>query len=212
MEQLPPDVKLLAVSKFQPVEALMEAYRCGQRRFGENRAQEFAEKAKALPSDIEWHFIGHLQTNKLKLVLPYAYMVQSVDSVRLVEAIEAWAARRDRTVRILLEEHLGAEETKQGFTEAELREVLAHAEQYGHLRFCGLMGMATRTGDEAVIRRDFGRIAGLRQEILTEMPQLKDFTELSIGMSGDWRLALEYGATCVRIGTAVFGPRPGPEK
>ncbi len=209
-KELPSGVKLVAVSKFHPTEDILEAYDAGQRLFGENRPQEFASKVPALPSDIEWHFIGHLQTNKLKLVLPYAALVQSVDSLRLLDAIDAWGNAHGRQIPILLELHLGAEETKGGFSEEEIAEVMrrhALGEAYQGVRIRGLMGMATNTPDEAVIRSDFARIRSLKDRLTAVWPLLQEFTELSIGMSGDWRIALEYGATLVRIGTAIFGPR-----
>lgn len=205
--ELPQGVKLVAVSKFHPASAVLEAYNAGQRIFGESRPQEFSAKCKELPGDIEWHFIGHLQTNKLKQVLPYAHMVQSVDSLHLLEAMHAWLERNGRKMDCLLELHLGAEETKTGLTEEEIRGILAHSSDYPCLGFCGLMGMATNTDDEQLIRSDFRRISGLWKELKAAHPELEGFRELSIGMSGDYRIALEYGATMVRIGTGIFGAR-----
>ena len=205
--ELPQGVELVAVSKFHPVSAIMEAYEAGQRVFGENRPQELAAKAPGLPCDIRWHFIGHLQTNKLKQVLPYAHMVQSVDSLHLLEAMHAWLERNGRKMDCLLELHLGAEETKTGLAEEEIRGILAHSSDYPCLGFCGLMGMATNTDDEQLIRADFRRISGLWKELKAAHPELEGFRELSIGMSGDYRIALEYGATMVRIGTGIFGAR-----
>ncbi len=213
-KELPPEVKLVAVSKFHPLESIMEALRAGQHRFGENRPQEFAKKFEALHgaagiprSEIEWHFIGHLQTNKLKLVLSYADLVQSVDSQHLLDAINAWGEENGRRVNILLELHIGAEETKQGFVEEEILDLLFRAGSYPNVRFCGLMGMATHTDVEEDIRADFGRISSFFDYLRNLFPELADFRELSIGMSEDWRIALEYGATMLRIGTAIFGPR-----
>ncbi len=205
--ELPQDVRLVAVSKYHPAECVMEAYNAGQRLFGENRPQEFAAKCQALPSDIQWHFIGHLQTNKLKFVLPYAYMIQSVDSRHLLESIEKWAAQNSRVINVLLEPHLGAEETKHGMSEDEILSILADASTFPHVRFCGLMGMATNTDDESVIRSDFERISRFKRQINSLYPELGNFQELSIGMSEDYRIAIEYGATMVRIGTDIFGPR-----
>lgn len=243
---LPPQVKLVAVSKFHPVERLMDAYNAGQRLFGENRPQELAAKVPLMPADVQWHFIGHLQTNKLKLVLPYVSMVESVDSLHLLEAIDTWAAANSRTVPILLELHLGAEETKHGFSEEEIFEILSggtvtsvslggkapsslpigdwappvHEPRAAkstevtvppaikNLEIRGLMGMATNTDDEAVVEADFARIEALFNRIREDFPELRDtFTELSIGMSGDWPLAVRHGATIVRIGTDIFGER-----
>jgi len=213
LSELPPEVKLVAVSKYHPLEAILEAYRAGQRRFGENRPQEFARKVEQLEqagvprSETEWHFIGHLQTNKLKLVLPYADLVQSVDSLHLLEAINGWGDANGKTVNILLELHIGAEETKQGFVEEEILDILFRAGSYRNIRFCGLMGMATHSDNEEDIRADFGRISAFFNYLRDLFPEMADFRELSIGMSEDWRIALEYGATTVRIGTAIFGPR-----
>ena len=207
-EKLPPGVKLVAVSKFHPVEAIREAYAAGQRVFGENRSQEFAAKVEALSDlEVEWHFIGHLQTNKLKLVLPYADLVESVDSLHLLDAVQEWGKANDKRINVLLELHIGAEQTKQGFHEEEVLDILFRAEKYTHVRFCGLMGMASHTDCEDDIRADFARIADFRAYLQDLFPELADFRELSIGMSGDWPIALDYGATIVRIGTAIFGER-----
>ena len=242
-EKLPSAVKLVAVSKFHPVSRLMEAYDAGQRVFGENRPQELAQKVPQMPADVEWHFIGHLQTNKLKLVLPYVSLVQSVDSFHLLEAIDKWGSDNGKTIDVLLELHLGAEETKHGFSEEEILMLLnsgstpseilrslrdlrpshewappsnvPRVAQFSEgvlppqsIRIRGLMGMATNTEDEGVIEADFARIEALFQRIRQEHPELRDtFTELSIGMSGDWPIAVRHGATMVRIGTDIFGER-----
>ena len=206
--ELPPEVKLVAVSKFHPVEAIREAYDAGQRVFGENRPQEFEKKVAELADlGLEWHFLGHLQTNKLKLVLPYASLVESVDSLHLLDAIQDWGKANGKVVSVLLELHIGAEQTKQGFKEEEILDILFRAEKYTNIRFCGLMGMATHTDCEDDIRADFARIADFKAYLQDLFPELADFRELSIGMSGDWRIALGYGATIVRIGTAIFGER-----
>lgn len=206
-DTLPEGVKLIAVSKFHPVEAVMEAYNAGQRLFGENKVQEMTAKHEVLPKDIEWHFIGHLQTNKLKLVLPYADLVQSVDSQHLLDAIQDWGKANGKVIRVLLELHIGAEETKSGFKEEEVLDILFRADKYKNIRFCGLMGMASHTDNEDDIRADFARIADFKAYLGDLFPELADFKELSIGMSGDWKIALDYGATIVRIGTAIFGER-----
>ena len=207
-EKLPSGVKLVAVSKFHPVSRLMEAYDAGQRRFGENRPQELAQKVPQMPSDVEWHFIGHLQTNKLKLVLPYVSLVQSVDSFHLLEAIDKWGRDNDKIVDILLELHLGAEETKQGFSEEDIESVISSEIEKSNVRIRGLMGMATNTEDEGVIEADFARIEALFKRIRADHPELAEtFTELSIGMSGDWPIAVRHGATMVRVGTDIFGAR-----
>ncbi len=209
-KELPSGVKLVAVSKFHPFEDILTAYQAGQRCFGENRPQEFASKALQLPQDIEWHFIGHLQTNKLKLVLPYASLVESVDSVHLLDLIDNWAATNSRTVNVLLEFHLGAELTKGGLSEDEIESILdeyAAGRSYTNVRILGLMGMATHTDDLSVVEADFARIQSLKHLLDARYPGLTDFTELSIGMSDDWRLAVRHGATIVRIGTSIFGAR-----
>lgn len=211
LKELPPEVKLVAVSKFHPASDIQAAYNAGQRRFGENRPQEFAAKVPSLPDDIEWHFIGHLQTNKLKFVLPYASLVESIDSMHLLVAVEKWGSEHGKVIDVLLELHLGAEETKGGFTEEEIEAILSLSlsgaeEPFSHIRFRGLMGMATNTDDQAVVEADFARIEAFKK-LLDEKFQLPDFTELSIGMSHDWPLAVKHGATIVRIGTAIFGPR-----
>ena len=206
LNELPPEVKLVAVSKFHPSEDILAAYSAGQRRFGENRPQEFAAKAAALPSDIEWHFIGHLQTNKLKMVLPYASIVESIDSKRLLDAVEKWGSEHDKVIDVLLELHLGAEETKGGFTEEEIEDILSSGLSYPHVRFRGLMGMATNTDDISIVEADFARIEAFKKH-LDERYHLPGFNELSIGMSHDWPIAVRHGATIVRIGTAIFGER-----
>ena len=213
-KELPPDVSLVAVSKFHPVERLMEAYEAGQRIFAESRPQELAAKVPQMPADVQWHFIGHLQTNKLKLVLPYVSLVQSVDSFHLLEAIEKWAAANGRGVDVLLELHLGVEESKQGFSEEEILEIAASRVFPGGkgekgaaspVRIRGLMGMASHTEDREQVEREFARIESLFRRI--HGMGLPGFDHLSIGMSGDWPVAVRHGATMVRIGTDIFGPR-----
>lgn len=213
-KELPPEVKLAAVSKFHPVGSLMEAYRAGQKCFAESRPQEFAKKYGAMHGelavpreDIEWHFIGHLQTNKLKMVLPYADLVQSVDSRHLLYAINDWGSANGKVLDVLLEMHVAAEESKQGFVEEEILELLFDAGKYRNVRFCGLMGMATNTGNEEDIRADFSRISSFMDYLKDLFPEMESFRQLSIGMSDDWRIAVGYGATMVRIGTSIFGPR-----
>ena len=207
LKELPPEVKLVAVSKFHPASDIQAAYNAGQHRFGENRPQELAAKVPALPDDIEWHFIGHLQTNKLKFVLPYASLVESIDSLHLLEAVDKWGNEHGKVIDVLLELHLGAEETKGGFTQDEIETILSRSmSDFPHVRFRGLMGMATNTDDMSVVEADFARIEAFKRH-LDKKFQLPDFTELSIGMSHDWPLAVKHRATIVRIGTAIFGPR-----
>ena len=218
--ELPAAVKLVAVSKFHPFESIEEAYQAGQRIFAESRPQELAAKVKTLearraelgdPSymaDIEWHFIGHLQTNKLKMVLPYVSLVQSVDSLRLLEAIEAWGATNNKLINVLLEPHVAAEQTKQGFEADEIYDILENSASYPHICFKGIMGMATFTDDPQVIHHDFSSIREIYDEALALNPSLSEtFTELSIGMSDDYPIAIGYGSTLVRIGSMIFGER-----
>ena len=195
---------MVAVSKYYPAEAIERAYKAGQRVFAESRPQDFAAKVEILPKDIEWHFIGHLQTNKLKLVLPYASLVQSVDTRHLLDEIEKWGKANDHITDILLEIHIGAEQTKQGFAEEEALEILFNADKFPHVRFRGFMAMATNTDDESVIDADFARIDTFMAYVKDLFPELEAFDQLSIGMSGDYKIALRHGATMVRIGTAIF--------
>lgn len=213
--ELPSAVELVAVSKFHPLSAVLEACKAGQHVFGESRPQELEKKVKELQTipdapEVHWHFIGHLQTNKLKMVLPYVDMVHSVDSLHLLQEIDKWGKANGKVVDVLLEMHVAAEETKQGFVEEDLLDLLlrqADTHPYKGVRICGLMGMATNTDNEEDIRADFERIADFFEYLRDLCPELTEFTELSIGMSGDWKIALEYGATKVRIGTAIFGER-----
>ena len=218
--ELPATVKLVAVSKFHPFEAIEAAYQAGQKIFAESRPQELLAKVKRLEdirvergepdymSDVEWHFIGHLQTNKLKMVLPYVSLVQSVDSVRLLDAINAWGAVNGKVIDVLLEPHVAAEETKQGFSADEIMEILSGAEHYGNVRFRGIMGMATFTDDETIIRSDFEALRAIYDDATNRFPDLSDgFDQFSIGMSDDYPLAIEYGSTMVRIGSMIFGSR-----
>ena len=204
---LPDGVKLVAVSKFHPAEAVEEAYNAGQRIFGESRPQEMAAKAKVLPKDIEWVMIGHLQTNKVKMIAPFVSLVASADSERLIEEIEKQAAKNERTIDILLEVHIADEESKSGWSLSELREYLASdaLERMEHIRVRGVMTIATNTDDEAIIRRDFNNIRTIFEELKPRFGEA--FDTLSIGMSDDYPIALEYGSTMVRIGTAIFGHR-----
>ena len=226
-KELPSGVTLVAVSKFHPSSAIREAYEAGQRDFAESRPQELAAKAAELPPDIRWHFIGHLQRNKLKMVLPYAYLIHSVDSVKLLDEIQKFAAKENLRVRILLEVFISSDSTKQGFSFEEARNLISifasqgtspqGASPYPNIILCGLMGMASLTDDTERIRAEFRSLkslfdearkmrAALRAAQDDDAP-LREFEILSMGMSGDYPLAIEAGATHVRIGTAIFGPR-----
>lgn len=211
-QKLPSTVKLVAVSKFKPLAAVMEAYDAGQRRFGENRPQEMAAKAVAAPADIEWHFIGHLQTNKVKLVVPYASIIESVDSVKLLGEINRFAASLGKMTDCLLEVHIAREESKQGFSREELLALVPEFGKYPFTRFRGLMGMASNVPDMDQVRSEFRGLRALFEEVraLGERDArrwVRDFDQLSMGMSHDWPVAVEEGATLIRIGTAIFGPR-----
>ena len=197
--ELPSNVKLVAVSKFKPASDIEEAYAAGQRCFAESRPKELAEKAAALPKDIEWHFIGHLQTNKIKYVLPWAALIQSVDSLHLLQAIEDACAERGCRVAVLLELHVASEATKQGFSGAEALEIVGRAAEWPHVEIRGFMAMATFTSEVEQVRREF--------EKAREVAVQANLPELSMGMSDDWHIALGCGTTMVRIGSAIFGAR-----
>lgn len=208
--ELPSTVKLVAVSKFNPVDAIQEAYNAGQRIFGESRPQELVQKVSQLPDDVQWHFIGHLQTNKLKMVLPYVSLVHSVDSERLLMEIEKYAVKNGLKVKCLLEMFVAQEESKQGFSREELMALLDKLEQnpLQGVEICGLMGMASFVEDREQIRREFEELRStfseIREKYISAHP---NFNELSMGMSGDYKIAIECGSTMVRIGTTIFGAR-----
>lgn len=206
-EELPEGVKLLAVSKFHPVEALSEAYDAGQRAFGESRPQELKLKAEVMPRDIEWHMIGHLQTNKVKYIVPFVTLIESLDSERLAQEINRQAERCGRVIDCLLEIHITDEESKSGWAYDELMSFVSGGgfQAYPNIRVRGVMGMATFTDDEAVVRRDFKRLAECKAELSEYFGE--EFDTLSMGMSDDYRIALEYGTTEVRIGSTIFGAR-----
>ena len=205
--ELPEGVKLLAVSKFHPVEAIVEAYEAGQRAFGESRPQELKQKYEVLPHDIEWHMIGHLQTNKVKYIAPFVHLIESLDSERLAEEIERQAAKCNRVIDCLLEIHITDEDSKSGWDYAELLEFVRRGgfNALPHIRLRGVMGMATFTDDENVVRADFERLAACKAELAEYFGE--EFDTLSMGMSDDYRLAIEYGSTEVRIGSTIFGER-----
>ena len=204
---LPEGVTLVAVSKFHPAEAVMEAYDAGQRIFGESRVQELVAKYETLPKDIEWQMIGHLQTNKVRAIMPFVSLIQSVDSARLLECIDREAARCGRTIDCLLEIHVAQEETKSGWDDGELKTYL-QSDAFAQLHnICirGIMGMATNTDDAAVVRSDFGRLAAIKDELAPMFGA--DFDILSMGMSDDYPMAVDCGSTMVRIGSSIFGAR-----
>lgn len=204
---MPDGVRLLAVSKFHPAEAIMEAYEAGQRAFGESRPQELKAKYEALPKDIEWHMIGHLQTNKVKYIAPYVTLIESLDSERLAAEIERQAERCGRVIDCLLEIHVTAEQSKSGWDYDCLSAFVRRDgfSQYPHLRLRGVMGMATFTDDEAIVRADFERLSACYKELSGYFGE--QFDTLSMGMSDDYPIAIEYGSTEVRIGSTIFGHR-----
>ena len=207
---LPEGVSLVAVSKYHPAEYIEEAYSVGQRIFGESHVQELRQKVEVLPKDIKWHFIGHLQTNKVKYIAPYITMIESVDSERLIAEISKQALKAGRTIDILLELHLAAEETKSGLTPEEWRALLDDGikEKYPNVRICGLMMMASNTDDEKQIECEFEHAARIFDEFKMKYFESDDyFRERSWGMSGDYQLAVKHRSTMVRIGTLLFGPR-----
>lgn len=209
-KELTEKVRLVAVSKFHPVEAIAEAYRAGQRIFGESKVQEMTAKYEALPKDIEWHFIGHLQTNKVKYIVPYVALIHGIDSYKLLAEVDKQAAKVQRTVPCLLQIHIAEEESKFGFSFDECREMLEAGEwkSLSHVQLCGLMGMATYTSDTEQIAKEFCSIRNFFQEVKQKwFPQSDSFRELSIGMSSDYQQAMASGSTLVRIGSKIFGDR-----
>lgn len=209
-ESLPEGVTLVAVSKFHPAEAIQEAYEAGQRNFGESRVQELAAKVPQLPGDINWHFIGHLQTNKVKQLLQLRpALIESVDTERLLDVIDREAVKLGVTVRVLMQLHVAREETKFGFSPDELMQYFADRrfESLQATHICGVMGMASNTDDQTRIADDFNLIATTFRDICTQCPDLRGFDTVSMGMSHDYPLAVDCGSTMVRVGTAIFGER-----
>lgn len=207
---LPDGVRLVAISKFHPNEYIEAAYQAGQRIFGESHEQELQRKAESLPKDIQWHFIGHLQTNKVKFIAPYISMIEAVDSPKLMREIDKQAAKCGRTIDVLLELHIAEEETKYGFTLDACREFLKAGEwrQLSHVRICGLMMMASHVDDEAQIRHEMLTAADFFDEVKRDYFATDDaFCERSWGMSHDYKIAVGCRSTMVRVGTAIFGPR-----
>lgn len=208
--QLPEGVSLVAVSKYHPVKQLQEAYAAGQRIFGESHAQELVAKAPLMPDDVQWHFIGHLQRNKVRQIMPIVSLIHSVDSIRLLSTIDKEAARIGRSVDVLLQLHVAQEEAKSGFAVEELMQLAENGEfqPFKHVRYRGLMAMATFTTDTTLIASEFARVASTYATLLEkQIFPGADFNQLSMGMSDDWHIAVEHGATLVRIGTQIFGPR-----
>lgn len=207
---LPSQVRLVAVSKYHPIESIAEAYAAGQRIFGESKAQEMTVKQEALPKDIEWHFIGHLQTNKIKYIAPYVALIHGVDSYKLLVEINKQAAKIGRTIPCLLQIHIALEDTKFGFSFDECRQMLQEGlwKNLKNISISGVMGMATNTNNELEIKREFQLLSQFHHELknhyFIDNPQFK---EISMGMSDDYPLAIESGSTLVRIGSKIFGQR-----
>lgn len=206
---IPQGVELVAVSKFHPNEAIMEAYGVGQRVFGESRATELVAKAKSLPEDIQWHFIGHLQTNKVRMIMPHVSLIQSVDSERLLRLIDAEAQRINRTIDVLLQVYVAEEDTKFGFSPEELVNLVESGilNELSNVRVVGVMGMATNTDDEVRIAADFSAIYQTYQKAHLLMQNNEAFSQISMGMSDDYVMAIDKGSTMVRIGSTIFGNR-----
>jgi pyridoxal phosphate enzyme (YggS family) len=207
---LSPSVKLVAVSKTRPVSDIMEAYNTGHRCFGENRVQEILNKKDHLPADIEWHLIGHLQGNKVKLIVPFISMIQSVDSLKLLSAINSEASKINRVVDILLQVYIAREETKFGFSRDEIGELMLSPEftEFRFIRICGVMGMATFTPDLLQVQMEFRSLYELFNELKKKYFYANEsFREISMGMSGDYEIAVQEGSTLIRVGSLIFGER-----
>jgi len=208
--QLPNNVRLIAVSKTKPIEAIQEAFNLGQRDFGENYVQELVDKKDQLSTDIIWHFIGHLQSNKVKYIAGFVDWIHGVESEKLLIEINKQAAKHNRKINCLLQVHIGQEETKFGFTVEELREFCSRIdlEKLNHINLSGLMGMASFTANQSQIKREFSDLSKLFSELKsTTFANNNSFSEISIGMSGDWKIAIEEGSTMIRIGSSIFGSR-----
>ena len=205
-----PSTRLIAVSKTKPVEDLREAYDAGQRLFGENKALEMRDKHAVLPNDIEWHFIGHLQTNKIKYIIDFVSLIHSIDSLNLLAAVEKEAAKHNRTVDCLLQFHIATEETKFGLDIEEAQTLLSSPEYQAmtHVRIVGVMGMATNTDNQELIRKEFHTLKTYKDQLQSRFfTNHPEFKEISMGMSGDYTIAMEEGSTLVRVGSAIFGAR-----
>ena len=210
LAQIPDNVKLVAVSKTKPVEDILEAYNGGYRIFGENKVQELSNKFEVLPKDIEWHMIGHLQTNKVKYIAPFVYLIHAVDNFKLLKIINKEAVKNNRTINCLLQIHIAKEETKFGFSLEEIKQMLDNDEcqNLKNIKICGVMGMATFTDDNEIVGSEFQYLSDcfdrLKKAYFNESP---DFKELSMGMSGDYKIAVEKGSTMIRVGSLIFGER-----
>lgn len=205
-EPLPPHVKLVAVSKTKPIEDIMEAYKAGQRVFGENKIQEMTQKWELLPKDINWHMIGHIQRNKVKYMAPYVALIHGVDSLKLLKEINKQAKKHARTISCLLQIHIAEEDTKFGFDEHELNQLISSNDlnELTNISIVGLMGMATFTDNAQQVRKEFKQLKKLFDKTKIALPAI---SELSMGMSGDYQIAIEEGSTMIRVGSRIFGTR-----
>ncbi len=207
-EELPSTIKLVAVSKFKPDNLILEAYNAGQRDFGENRPQELSAKMERLPSDIRWHFIGRLQSNKIKMIIDKVYLIHSVDSFKLISEISKEATKRGLEPSILIQQHISDEDSKQGFSDSEMDEAIELALGFGNIKLRGVMGMASLTENSDKVRDEFSRLKSTFERLKSKyFLDDAEFCEISMGMSGDYRIAAEEGSTIVRIGTSIFGER-----
>lgn len=207
-EELPSTIKLVAVSKFKPDNLILEAYNAGQRDFGENRPQELSAKMERLPSDIRWHFIGRLQSNKIKMIIDKVYLIHSVDSFKLISEISKEATKRGLEPSILIQQHISDEDSKQGFSDSEMEEAVELTLGFGNIKLRGVMGMASLTENSDKVRDEFSRLKSTFERLKSKyFLDDAEFCEISMGMSGDYRIAAEEGSTIVRIGTSIFGER-----
>ena len=209
---IPNGVTLICVSKFHPIESIQAAYDCGERDFGESRVQELLLKQQALPADIRWHFIGHLQTNKVKQIVPFVHMIHSVDSVRVLEVINREAEKIGRRIKVLLEVHVAKEDTKSGFMPEEITSLNTKLSTLNYIEICGIMGMATNTDDQTEWRRCFREIKSIANTLSPIVQRVSHSLQsehpiISMGMSDDYLVAIEEGSTMVRIGSSIFGER-----
>jgi pyridoxal phosphate enzyme (YggS family) len=204
---LPAHVTLVAVSKTKPISDLQIAYDAGQRDFGENKVQELVDKYAVLPKDIRWHMIGHLQTNKVKYIVPFVHLIHGVDSLKLLQEIEKQASKVGRKVNTLLQYYIATEETKFGLSAEELEEIVNNKAAFPHINFCGLMGMASFTDDQNIVSKEFSTLKNVFDTLQLTNPFGESFKTLSMGMSGDYTIAIECGSTMVRVGSSIFGSR-----
>jgi PLP dependent protein len=208
-KQIPAGIKLVAVSKFKPKELLLEAYEIGFRAFGENYVQELVDKYEALPKDIEWHFIGHLQSNKIKYIAPFVSLIHSVDSFKLLKEIDKQAAKKERVIECLMQIYIAKEDSKTGMDKAEYLEMLESKEfkSLKNIKVKGLMGMSTFTDNMDLVREEFRSLKDLFEQTRRMKADNFSLEEISMGMSGDWQLAVEEGSTMIRVGSSIFGSR-----